>query len=89
MSAGAEAVALRFLILDLLLLTWDYKCQPQAALRCLDGLLNAEPPLPGMPHRSELALVMRQLEGTDLRNPMVRAKVLVRGQVMCRAYSGS
>ena len=46
----------------------------QAALRCLDGLLRAEAPLPGVPHRSALTSAMRRLEGSDLRSPAVRCQ---------------
>ena len=44
----------------------------QAALRCLDVLLQTQPPLPGMLHRAELAATLRRLEGSDLRSPTVR-----------------
>ena len=46
--------------------------QTQAALRCLDVLLQTQPPLSGVPHCAELAALLRQLHGTDLRSPAVR-----------------
>ncbi len=44
----------------------------QAALRCLNVLLQTRPPLPGVPHRAELSALLRRLDGTDLRSPAVR-----------------